>query len=89
MKMSEVLSIIDGKPQGFMVHFEWKRGCILASDHFPDKHTGEPLIETEAEAWALARTFAEKTKGKCVNIYVTNHEFSPVRGYESQKIENR
>jgi len=86
--MSEALSIIDGKPQGFMVSFEWKRGYILTSDHFPDKHAGEPLIETEVEAWELARTFAKKTKGKCVNIYIINHEFSPVRGYECKKIEN-
>ena len=89
MKLSEALEIIDDKPKGFMVSFECKLGRILTSDYFPDKHAGEPLIETEAEAWELARSFAEKTKGKYINIYVINHEFSPVPGYESKKIENR
>lgn len=90
MKYHEALKVInEGLNQGFMVSFEWKDGCILGSDHFPDKHAGEKLIETEEEAWELARKFARKTKGKCVNIYVIKSDFTPVEGYKSQYMENR
>ena len=90
MKFKEALDIINFTPaKGFMVSFEWKKGCIPESDYFPDKHEGEELIETEGEAWRLAEKFAEKMKGKCVNIYVIDETFSPVDGYEKRRIENR
>jgi hypothetical protein len=87
--MSEARDIINGVPKGFMVAFYHKDGGILRGDHFPDKHGGEPLIPTEEEAWELARLFAERTVGKCVEIYVTDHAFVPVPGYEARKIVNR
>ena len=92
MKMAEALKIIvagDVRPKGYMVTFDWKEGPILRSDHFPDKHAGEPLIESEEEAWNLAAAFAWKTVGKCVNIYVIGDDFCPVPGYRSRKIDNR
>lgn len=91
MKIEEAMAIIQGKaaPQGFMVEFEHAGDGFLRGDHFPDKHTGEPLIPTEDEAWELARKFAQKTKGKCVNIYVVKSDFSPVLDYEQKMIENR
>ena len=91
MRLSEALKIINSKeePKGFMVSFEHKDGGILRADHFPDKHTGEELIKTEDEAWELAKKFAAKTKGKCINIYVIDENFSPVPGYEFKEIRNR
>lgn len=56
MLMHEAMRIINDepKPMGYMVSFERKEGRFLAGDHFPDKHRGEPLIQTEEEAWVLA-----------------------------------
>lgn len=89
MKMQTAMGMINNKPKGFMVHFEWiDRGC-LSSDYFPDKHADEPLIETEYEAWKLAHKFARVTKGKACNIYVIDHTFSPVKDYEDREIKNR
>ena len=88
MKMSEAQKIIDGPP-GFMVHLEWKKNGMLRSDYFPDKHAGEDLIKTETEAWILAGLFAEKTKGKAVNIYVIQSDFAPVPGHRQKLIKNR
>lgn len=91
MKMQEALKMmaVGITPKGYMVHFEWKRGGMLYSDGFPDKHAGEPLIASEEEAWVLAHAFAQKTRGQCVNIYVVDDTFSPVKGYMDRKIENR
>ena len=90
MKFKEAIDIINGEHKnGYMVSFEVKSGPILCSDHFPDKHAGEELIKTEADAWVLARQFAEKTKGKCIHIYVIGSDFRPVPGYRDKIIENR
>lgn len=88
MKRKEAMEMInpENKEAGFMVSFEVRERSILRSDHFPDKHAGEELIETEEEAWELARKFANATDDKYVNIYVTDHTFSPVRGYDSKTI---
>ena len=89
MKILEAMKIIGGKKLGFMVSFEWKEGCIVRSDHFPDKRAGEKLLATEEEAWALAKMFAKKTKGKVVNIYVIDENFCPIKNYKDKMIENR
>lgn len=89
MKWKEVLEIIGGQNSGFMVSFERLEGAFLHSDYFPDKHAGEELIETEAKAWEYAKKFAEKTVGKCVNIYVIDHNFVPVANYKDLEIYNR
>lgn len=91
MKMAEAMSIInnDGNSVGFMVAFENLYGGILGGDNFPDKRAGEPLIKTENEAWSLAHKFAAKTVGRCVNIYVVDHNYRPVEGYEKLAIDNR
>lgn len=90
MKFEEAMKIINKKEsEGFMVSFEHKDGIILRSDHFPDKHAGEKLIETETEAWILANKFAEATKGKCINIYVVDSNFLPVKEYKLKEIVNR
>jgi len=89
MRMSEAMRIIAMVPRGYMVSFERVEGHILASDYFPDKHAGEPLIPTEEEAWALAAKFAAATKRKCVNIYVIGSDFRPVPDYRARMIENR
>ena len=72
------------KEYGFMVSFEIRKGNILSSDHFPDKHAGEILIPTEDEAWKLAQRFASATDSSYVNIYVIDHTFSPVRNYSEK-----
>ena len=88
MKMSEALRIINSeKPKGYMVSFEVKEGSICRGDYFPDKHAGEPLIETEQEAWDIARKFASKTDINIVNIYVVHHDFRPVDGYGWNKLK--
>ena len=89
MKMKDALQVIEGsnKVFGFMVSFERTGGGMLRSDHFPDKHRGEKLIELEDEAWELARKFAKKTRKKCVNIYVVDQDFSPTTS--GKTIKNR
>ncbi len=91
MLMSKAMDIINKceKPEGFMVNFEWIKGIGLLGDYFPEKHAGERLIETEEVAWDLAARFALRTKGRVVNIYVTDHTFSPVPDYKSKEIKNR
>ena len=42
MRYDEALKIINsGFNDGFMVSFEWVKGSMLHSDHFPDKHANE------------------------------------------------
>ncbi len=91
MKMLEAQRIIDTEPaeSGFMVGFEWAGDGVLHSDHFPDKHAGEKLIETQREAWDLAYAFAVKTRGTAVNIRVITSDFKPLPGYQYQTIKNR
>ena len=89
MKMKDALKIMDKETEGFMVSFELKIDGMLYSDHFPEKHSGEDLIETEKDAWVLANEFANKMKGKAVNIYVVDNNFSPVHNYEDKRIRNR
>ena len=72
-----------------MVSFEWYGDGFLRSDHFPDKHADEPLIESEHEAWELARAFARATKGKTCNLYVVDSKFVPVADYDKRKMSNR
>lgn len=88
MKYKDAMDIINGDQViGFRVHFERKEGKMLRGDYFPEGR--EKLIETEEEAWDLARRFASKTRGECVNIYVVGSDFRPVDGYESQYMPNR
>ena len=92
MKMQKALDIINGhlmQKRGYMVSFYHKDGRILSSDYFPDKHAGEDLIPTEREAWNLARAFANRTTGRCINIYVVDESFRPVPGYSTHMIANR
>lgn len=89
MKMAEAEAIIRGEPNGFMVSFDWIDGCILRSDHFPDKHAGEALIPTEIEAWFMAAKFARAMRGKVVDVYVIKHDFTPVDSYKERYIKNR
>ena len=94
MKMKHAWDIIEGRThagiirEGFMVSFDWIRDIFLHSDHFPDKHAGEKLIETEEEAWELAYGFANKTLGQAVNICVVDATFSPVLGYREKIINS-
>ncbi len=88
MKYQEALNIIKEKEKlGFMISFEKHIGSILESDHFPDKHAGEDLIQTEREAWELAEQFANATGDDIVNIYVIDKDFGPVEGYREMKLK--
>ena len=84
MKMREALDIIDGKPRGYMVSFERREGCMLGSGHFPDKYAGEPLIESEWQAWDLARRFAATAPPEYIHICVIGHDFVPLKGYRER-----
>ncbi len=88
MKFADALKLmaVGIRPKGYMVSFEWKRGGMLHGDHFPDKHAGEALIASEGEAWVLAYAFAQKTVGKCVNVYVVDDTFSPVPTYMERRL---
>ena len=91
MRLADALEVINEKLlEGYMVSFERAESGFLTSDHFPDVRSGEDAIATEDEAWELARKFAAKTRGKCVNIYViTRKDFTPVEGYQTRMIHNR
>jgi hypothetical protein len=88
MKLKDAMSIIDKKETGFMVHFEKRIRGMLHSDFFPDKHAGEDLIPTETEAWELANRFAKSTDRDYINIYVIDHNFRPVIGYNFKKLKS-
>ena len=51
MKMQEARRVLEDLPAGFMVRFARVKDYILEHDHFPDAHSGETPIPTEAEAW--------------------------------------
>lgn len=89
MKIKEALKIIEEPTnKGFMVSFQVMERSVSRSDYFPDKHAKEKLIETEEEAWDLARKFADKTNSNYVNIYVIDSNFSPVKGYSEKKLKS-
>lgn len=87
--LKKAIEIINGKKAapGFKVVFEHKDGCILRADFFPGR--GEQMFASEHLAWIWAGKFAEKTRGRCVNIYVAHADGTPVEGYQRHKIENR
>lgn len=81
-KVNDILNgLIEGDNNGFVVSFETKRGSGLAGDYFPCHDTRDvidlepPPFRTEHEAWIMAIRFAEKTKGKCINIHVVDCHF--------------
>lgn len=95
MKLEKALEIIGEKgkdymtsEKGYMVSFEVRGGGVLRSDHFPDKHAGEPLISTESEAWELSEKFAKSTGDNYLNIYVIGDNFCPVKGYSNKKFKS-
>ena len=90
MKMHNARQIIstgDRSPEGYIVSFDIVEpisgGRAVKGDHFPDTRAGEPPIKTIFEAWALAKGFAEKTRGKCINIQVADLHINPLEGYET------
>jgi hypothetical protein len=87
MRLAEALTVIKGPVLGYRVHFEHAGDGLLRSDYFPERD--EPMIEDEEEAWELARKFAARTRGRCVNLYVVDQSWCPVPGYRYRKIENR
>lgn len=90
MRFAEAQAIIRAgaiKPKGFRVHFERVEGRFLCGDYFPER--GEPLIETESEAWKLAKKFAAASKGQYVNLYVVDEKWGPVENYAKLRIDNR
>ena len=90
MKMQEAMDIIEQKGNGFMVSFDKLEGAFLSGGHFPDKHDGEQMIPSESEAWELARKFATAAEPLgYFNIYVVDHNFHPVAGYEQKQILKR
>lgn len=89
MTMEEALQIMKGQSNGFMVSFERRDSYALVSDHFPDVKSGEPAIETEEEAWRMARQFAAKTQGRCLNVRVIHSDYSPVSSSINRVIKNR
>lgn len=84
------LAIIEGyKDTGFMVYFHHLHDGKLYPDWFPDIDNGEHFIQTESEAWELARKFATHSIGKFVDIFVVDQNFEPVPGHEMLRIDNR
>lgn len=57
MKLNEAIERIKGGGR-YRVSFEWDRGHLRTSDHFPAD--SEPPLAKE-EAWALAEGFAKAT----------------------------
>ena len=89
MKFNDALKQIEkhrsDSIKGFMVSFEVQENGALLGDHFPDTHIGEPLIQTESEAWNIATEFS-KVSPNNVNILVTDHAFKPVKGYKERML---
>ena len=87
MKLAEAQAIIKKAcSTGFAVAMELDDGHFLRSDFFPDIRAGEPPIPTEEEAWQLAEAFAHATKGRYVNIYVTDSRHNPVPSYRTRTL---
>jgi len=91
MKMSEAQKIIKvsrkKEGEGFMVSFHKRGGGVLHGDHFPDKHAGEKLIPNKEKAWQMAAVFAQATNELHVDIYVIDHNFRPVKGYDKKTLK--
>ena len=87
MKLSEAQAIIKkANSTGFLVSMELHDPPFLRADSFPDIRAAEPPIPTEEEAWHLAEAFALATKGRYVNIYVTDHHHNPVPSYRTRML---
>lgn len=74
------LIIGEQKPRGYRVKFHHLacEGGIKTEDFFPEEK--EQMIATEEQAWELARQFAAKTVGKCVDVHVVTNTWMPVKG---------
>lgn len=95
MKISEALGMIAAQQAeaarvargGYRVSFQRRERNILSSDHFPERD--EEPIDTEDEAWRLAREFAacDPRGANYVNIYVIKaSDWAPVDGYSARKM---
>lgn len=83
MKLQEAQDIISGRADrsGYVVSFEIRGNGLLASDHFPDVHAGEPGIASRDEARKLAEAFAKRRSAKrdIVNVHLCHaDDFTPV-----------
>lgn len=88
MKLTEAKKLIKSpKRDGFLVVFQrFVEPERLIFDYFPE--LDEPPIKTEKEAWELAQAFAEKTFDYCLDIYVCDENFTPVKDYKAKLIHN-
>ncbi len=85
MRMQQALNLIAGKPAGFRVSYDDFDGrSALTGPCFPGDD--EPLIPTEAMAWALAHEFAAKAPENFRNIYVVDSHYKPVPGYQDKRL---
>lgn len=92
MTLREVIDVIHKVPRGFMVAFDVCDGRYVHCGYFPyDPPSNmpgriEPLIPCEEIAWAWARLFAEYAPPEVRNIYVVNHQYKPVPGYDKKRL---
>jgi hypothetical protein len=69
----------------FHVSYDCKVGVFYGSFYFPEEPES---IATEEEAWEQAKSFADKNKGRVVNVYVVDTNHNPVKDCETKKIHN-
>lgn len=86
MNIEGLKQLIFEIPCGFRVSFERRENGMLKGDHYPERH--EPLIPFEDIAWAWAERIAKINPSYIVNVYVVDHEFSPVPGYKKRQLNN-
>ena len=89
MKMSRALELIKYNKEintGFMVVFRVGTNIQSKEDYFPDKHSGEKLIETVEEAWYLAKQFSKVSKNY-VGIHVVDSSFNKIGWLYSENIK--
>jgi len=88
MKLKKAQEIIKASARdGFIVVFyRFYEPGKTVFDFFPEMD--ESPIKTEDEAWELAKKFAEKTFDYCLDIYVYDENFTPVKEYKKKMIRN-
>lgn len=82
MKFSDFQKLLEQppKPTGYMINWELRENGMLCSNYTPDKHAGEPLIESYEVALKMAQKLAsmDLNGDKYVNICVVERSFNRV-----------
>jgi len=88
MDAQRMIEAVEKAKTGYLVHFEHRGDGVLRSDYFPAIQEGEKPFSNSEVAWDYAERFAKAmTSARCVNVYVTQADFTPVDDYR-RRLQN-